>query len=88
MVTHGRIHGGGGGNRDTLTRGAHGEGGGWGHVHVELRGKFQCSKLLHFLLQPPVLHGQILAAPFQKLTVNFRLLQLGPENFSQKKKIS
>lgn len=88
MVTHGRINGGGGGNRDTLTRGAHGESGGWGHVHVELRGKFQCSKLLHFLLQPPVLHGQILAAPFQKLTVNFRLLQLGPENFSQKKKIS
>lgn len=87
MMTRGSIDG-GGRNSHTLARGAHGERRGWGHLHVKLWGKFQCSKLLNLLLQPSIFLRQILAAPFQKLTVNFRLLQLGPENFSQKKKIS
>lgn len=47
-------------------------------MHVELWGKFQCSQLIHLLLQPSVLLRQILAASLQELTVNLRLLQLGP----------
>ena len=33
-----------------LTCGAHGEGGGWGHLHVEMWGQFECPQLLDFLL--------------------------------------
>lgn len=38
----------------TLAWRAHGEGCGRAHLHVELWWKLECSKLLHFLLQPPV----------------------------------
>lgn len=51
-------------------------------MHVELWGKFQCSQLIHLLLQPSVLLRQILAASLQELTVNLRLLQLGPVKIS------
>lgn len=53
MMTRGNING-WVGNSDTLARRAHGQCCGWGHLHVELRRKFQCSELLNFLLQPPV----------------------------------
>lgn len=79
MVTRGGINGSGRGNSDTLARGTHGEGGGWSHVHVKLWGKFQCSELLHFLLQPSVFLRQILATSLQKLAVHLRLFQLRPE---------
>lgn len=79
MVTRGGINGSGRGNSDALTRGTHGESGWWSHVHVELRGEFQCSQLLHFLLQPSVFLRQILTAPLQKLAVHLRLFQLRPE---------
>lgn len=51
-AVHWRQAGGGGWSRgsDTLTWRAHGEGGGWGHLHVELRGQFEGPQLLNFLL--------------------------------------
>jgi len=83
MMTRGRING-GGRNGHPLARRAHSECGRWGHLHVKLRGKFQCSKLLNFLLQPSIFLRQILAAPFQHLAINLSLLQLGPEiNFTR-----
>lgn len=83
MMTRGSIDG-GGRNSHTLARGAHGERRGWGHLHVKLWGKFQCSKLLNLLLQPSIFLRQILAAPFQYFAVHLGLLQLSPEiNFNK-----
>lgn len=65
-------------NSHSLTLGAHSKGGRWVHVHVELWRKFQCSELIHLLLQSPVFLCQIFTATFQVLTVNFSLLQLCP----------
>ena len=58
---------------------AHGEGGGRGHVHVEVRrDELERAELLHLLVQPPVLLRQRLAAALQVLAVHLRLLQLRP----------
>lgn len=62
----------------TLTRRTHRKCCGWGHLHVELRRKLQCSQLLNFFLQPPVLLRQILTASLQEFAVNLSLLQFGP----------
>lgn len=77
MMTRGGING---GRRHShpLARRAHGECGGRSHLHVKLRGEFQCSKLLNFLLQPSIFLRQILATPFQHLAVHLGLLQLSP----------
>ena len=83
MMTCGGING-GGRNSHPLARWAHSECGGWGHLHVKLRGKFECSKLLNFLLQPSIFLRQILATPFQHLAIHLSLLQFSPEiNFTR-----
>ena len=69
---------------DALAGGAHGERGGRGHVHVEVRrDELERSQLLHLLLQPPVLLRERLAAALQELAVHLRLLQLRPELVTQ-----
>ena len=51
---------------DALAGGAHGEGGGRGHVHVAVRrDELERAELLHLLVQPPVLLRQRLAATLQ-----------------------
>lgn len=73
----GLVVSGGGGGGDPLTRGAHGQSGGR-QLHVKGVCSLQCFKLLKLLMQSSVLFRQCLAAPFQILTVYFRLLQLRP----------
>ena len=84
----GRRRGGGGGVGDALAGRAHAECGWGSHVHVELRRQLQSSQLLYFLLQPPVLVCEGLAASFQELTVHLCLLQLRSEITPRNEQIS
>lgn len=68
---------------DSLARRTHGQSC-CGQLHVQRGGELQGLQFLQLFVQPSILIRQSLAASLQQLTIDLRLLQLGPVNSGKK----